>query len=107
MAEKRKNERAFCAVPVDGKSGGIFAETQTVDISQTGLGFVSKHKIPVNREIAVELDLPEEEEPVLVIAKVCWSRQIKGTDQYRIGLNFENMFRGSKTRLKKYFQKST
>ena len=103
MINQRKNERFHCLVPVEGKQGGLFDRTQTVNISKGGLGFISERKIPLHKQIAIELDLKEEGDPVLVLGKVRWVRSITQTSLYRIGLSFENFFQGSQLQLKQHF----
>jgi len=100
--EKRKNLRVDCLVPIDAKEGSYFDETKTVDISRGGIGFVSANEIPLNQEIAVEIDFLEEEAPVFVIGKVCWVHPISNSEQFRIGMNFDNILSGSKRLLYKY-----
>lgn len=105
-ANKRKFKRENCFVPVDGKQGSVFENLQTVDFSKDGMGFVSTKKVPVNKKIAVELDLDDSENPVFVIGKVRWVRSDKDTGYYRIGMHFEDVLNGSKSRLQKYFKKT-
>ena len=103
--DKRKNQRQSCRVPVDGKGGGAFDSICTVDFSKRGLGFISKKKISQNKRIAVQLELTSDDDPVFVIGCVKWAHPIMNSDHYRIGMTFEDLLRGSKTRLDKYFQK--
>jgi hypothetical protein len=100
---KRKDARFDCLVPIDGKKGSLFDDSLTVDISKGGMGFVSTHEIPVDQKIPIQLDLGENEEPILVVGRVQWNRPIEGTGHYRIGVVFESVIQGSKSRLKKYF----
>jgi len=102
---KRKHNRSRCIVPIDGKSGDIFEHVITTDISKTGMGFISEKKIPVNKEIPIELDFEENGDPVFVIGKVKWVKAIPDSTKYRLGLNFETVLNGSKTRLNKSFRK--
>ena len=104
MNNKRKSQRIHCAVPVDGKKDSVFAKTQTVDFSKGGIGLISSRKIPINKKIAVELDLEPQEDPVLAIGRVKWVRSIADSDNYRIGLIFSEVRRGSKTQLNQYFK---
>lgn len=104
MKNKRKNTRYDCLVPVDGKQGGPFEYTKTVDFSKSGLGFVSHHKVPLNKEIAIQLDLSEEGAPALVVGKVRWINRIENSVNYRIGISFENVLSGSKACLDHYFR---
>lgn len=103
MSNKRKNERVSCLVPIEGKRGSLFDRTKTVNISQGGLGVVSQGRIPLNKEIAIELSLKEEEEPIVVLGKVRWVTSIAQSEFFRVGLSFENILRGSRARLKEYF----
>ena len=105
MNNKRKDARIACLVPVVGKKDGIFGQTRTIDISKRGLGFISKRKVPINKKIAIELDLSTDEEPVLVIGQVKWVCPFSKTDHYRIGVYFKDVLKESKPRLDKYFDK--
>lgn len=104
MENKRRASRLECAVPIDGKEGSVFANTQAVDISKGGIGFISPKRLSVNRLVPMELDVGEGEESILVVGRVTWTRKIRGTSNYRIGLIFEEALPGSKSRLNKYFK---
>ncbi len=101
---KRKNSREECFVPIDGKSGDLFEQVVTTDISRTGMGFISQNEIPVNKEIPIEIDFEESGDPVFVIGKVKWVKPIADSGNFRLGLNFETVLRGSKTRLNKHLK---
>lgn len=103
-ANKRRAKRLDCNVPIDGKDDGVFANVKTVDLSQGGVGLVSQEAIPVNEEIAVEIDLGEGQEPVLVRGKVKWVVPIKNSANFRVGLAFQDFLSGSKTLLAKHLQ---
>lgn len=104
MSEHRKNKRISCAVPVDGKKGSPFGQIKTIDISKGGVGFISSQRIPLHKRIALELVLSEGDEPVLAIGEVKWVRPIANSGSYRIGLAFEDIKNGSKSRLIDYFR---
>ena len=104
MKNKRKNARYDCLVPVEGKEGGPFEDTKTVDFSKSGLGFISHRKIPLNKEIAIQLDLSQEGAPALVIGRVRWINRIEHSENYRVGISFENILSGSKSCLDHYFR---
>ncbi len=103
--EKRTEERQNCFVPVEGKEGSTYDATQTVDISPHGIGFVSAHPHQINERIAIEIQLKPHTEPVLVLGTVKWVRRITDSEQFRVGLTFEEVLSGSSTRLEKYFSK--
>ena len=103
MKNKRKSKRLDCLVPVEAKKGSIYEKAKTVNISKTGIGFISSSKMPINKEIPIELDMGEEA-PILVVGKVKWNRRIKETESYRVGVIFKEVLKGSKTRLSKHFK---
>ena len=105
MSNKRRAPRVNCIVPVDSKQGSLFDQLQTIDISRGGLGFVSHQRIPINKRIAIELDLFDETEPVVVIGRVRWVKTIGKSENYRIGLAFEEVISGSQSRINQYFKK--
>ena len=105
MSNKRRAPRIDCTVPVDSKQGSIFDHLQTIDFSRGGIGFVSHQRIPINKKIAIELDLFDENEPVVVIGRVRWVKTIGKSDNYRIGLAFEEIISGSQSRINRYFKK--
>ncbi len=103
MNNKRKNKRFDCLVPVDGKKDSTFDGIRTVDYSKSGIGFISKNEIPVNQEIALEIDLDEMGDPAFVIGRVQWVRPVPESGCYRIGMEFKEVLRGSKSRLDQHF----
>lgn len=106
-SNKRKALRVNCTVPVEGKQGGIFDDTATVDISKGGMGFISRKQIPVNKKIAIEITLDQEEDPVLVVGRVRWVKYLTPNQLFRIGLKFINILSGRKSRLSDYFAQKT
>ena len=104
QSEKRRAKRVECLVPVEGKEGSPLSLSQTIDISEGGICIISSQKIPLNKQIAIELNLLETEEPVIVIGKVKWVKKLKDSPRFRIGFSFEDIRNGSKSRLKKYFK---
>ncbi len=104
-AERRKEQRLDCFVPVDAKNGSKFSKTQTMDFSKNGIGFLSKVAIPLNERIAIEIELNDKGESVVVVGRVKWVRQLTGTEQYRYGLQFEKLPSPVRSRLSKFLKK--
>ena len=102
-SNKRAEARHDCFVPVEGKEGSPFDNTQTIDISRNGIGFVSSFPHELNEKVAIELQLKPNTDPVLVVGVVKWVRKLSDSDGYRIGLTFAEVLSGSMTRLNKYF----
>ena len=103
-SNKRTESRHSCQVPVEGKEGSVFDDTQTIDISRHGIGFVSPHPHALNEKVAIEIQLKPNTEPVLVLGVVKWVRKISDSETWRIGLNFQEILSGSQTRLDKHFR---
>ncbi len=89
---KRESQRKICLVPVEGKRGTTFAETQTVDISKGGMGLISNRAIPLDEKIAVEIATSPDADPILMLGKVVWIRKLEDKDRYRVGLKFQKAF---------------
>ena len=104
MVNHRKDQRRICVVPVEGKKGGIFDHTQVIDFSKGGLGFVSQHRIPVNKEVPIEIEVTPEGKPIFVVGRVQWVHRIMNSKNYRIGLSFKDIMQGSRSRLREYFK---
>ena len=105
FVNKRKSRRTNCFVPIDGKKGGIFDQSQTVDLSKRGIGLISNYKLAIGQEIPIELDFNGDINSVLVLGRVIWSIQDSQIKAYRAGINFVDVLRGSKGKLKQFFKK--
>jgi c-di-GMP-binding flagellar brake protein YcgR len=103
-SNQRSENRRNCFVPVESKSDSSFDQTQTVDISRHGIGFISHHPHSINEKIAIEIQLKPNTDPVLVIATVKWVRKISDSEQYRVGLNYDEIISGSQRRLDSFFE---
>ena len=102
---QRRDKRTNCVVPVDGKKGCLFDLTYTTDLSKGGIGLVSSRAIPVNEEIAIQMDIEENGDPVFVVGKVKWVQPIIDSENYRLGIAFDSIMHGSRSRLNKFFHK--
>jgi len=103
--DKRSHPRYRCLVPVQGKQGGDFDQTKTVDIGSHGMGLISPQLISVDQKIPVELILNSQSDSVLVLGQVKWVRRLSGSRRYRIGMSFADVFTGSAFRLGQYFSR--
>lgn len=104
MTEQRKDQRVSCLVPVDAKRNDPFDRTRTIDFSKGGIGLISSHEIAVDQKITIELDLDQDNDPVFVVGKVKWVVPDPQTDKYRVGLSFESVNSGFRSRLDRYFE---
>ena len=106
VKNKRRAERKHCCVPVDAKADGPFGQVKTINFSKGGIGFISYQKIPLHKQIPIEIDLPGDQASVLVMGKVQWVRAVITASQkfYQVGVVFEDILQGSRSRLNQYFR---
>ena len=100
----RIETRNKCFVPVESKSGSLFDQTQTVDISNHGVGFISSHPHNINEKIAVEIQLKSNTDSIVVIGIVKWIHRLSDSEQFRIGMNYDEFISGSQRSLNHYFK---
>jgi c-di-GMP-binding flagellar brake protein YcgR len=100
----RIETRNNCFVPVESKSDSSFDQTQTVDISPHGIGFIYPYAHSINEKIAIEIQLKPNTRPILAVGIVRWVHKFSDSEQYRIGMNYDNISLGSQRRLDRYFE---
>ena len=100
--EKRRTIRRECFVPVESKEGTIFENSQTVDISPSGIGFITPQNVTLQKRIPVAIAFNPESDPIIVIGQVKWVRYIPAENYYRVGINFKDVLMGSKSDLKQF-----
>ena len=103
--DNRKSVRQGCYVPIVCKKGTAFENSQTVDISRGGVGFISNKFIPINTKMAIEIALTPASEPVITLGKVKWIQQLPSSERYRVGIVFSEISVDSESRLSRYFRK--
>lgn len=99
VMNKRRAPRKDCRVPVESKEGTAFDFSQTIDISEGGVGFVSSRYIPANTKMFIEIALTPQGDPVLAVAHVQWVSRIPGSKNFRVGMKFDDIMSGSKSRI--------
>ena len=99
---KRKSTRSSCKVPVLCKKDTMFDNSQTVDISDSGVGFFAQRFIPVDTSMILEIALAPKAEPLLAVGRVKWIQKVGYMDKYRVGMEFTDISESSKNRLAKY-----
>lgn len=102
-SDKRNHTRFQCAVPVEGKKGTAFSQSQTIDISRGGVGLIVNEAVAVNTRMAVELNLAADSEPVLAMGQVRWVQRLPDSG-YRLGIAFDQLEAGFRSAFQKYFK---
>ena len=104
MNNQRQDKRWDCVVPVENGRQAEFDGAQSFDFSRKGMGFITKTALPLDKEIAVAIDLDESNMPVLVKGRVAWVQSIPSSGQYRVGLKFQESIDDAQNRLNEYFE---
>ncbi len=79
--------------------------SQTMDISEGGVCFLSERQLVTDAPVRVRLSLPRSKKPVDIKARVAWRRSIKeegskeGAGRYKVGLQFVGLKGKDKSRL--------
>jgi c-di-GMP-binding flagellar brake protein YcgR len=100
--EKRQAPRLDCRVPIMCRRGSAFDRAQTLDISEGGVGLLTRKFIPVDTNLIMEIALSPNSAPVMVLGRVCWVQRFRSADNYRLGMNFTDITADSRNRLTNY-----
>ncbi len=102
--EKRTSPRHRCCVPLLDEQKEVMANSQTMDISRTGVGFESAYFIPVDTKITVEISLSRDAEPMLVQGRVKWVEKSARSSTYKVGMTFPDISSQAQSRIDNYFK---
>jgi uncharacterized protein (TIGR02266 family) len=105
--DHRLQTRAQVAVSIDLSSEHNFWSGITMNMSEGGV-FVATHRIVPNGTIlTVEMELPNEEEPIMALAEVRWSRAYTGDPDAPpgLGLQFSELDARSLERIRSFVEK--
>lgn len=106
LEEKRQFPRLNVHIPLrcQYKSFSKFNFTLMRDISEGGLKFVSEEFIPPKTDLVLEFKLSPEAEMIKAVAEIVWIQQIRGSDWYRIGIQFLNINPERKKEIARYVE---
>ena len=87
--EKRKFKRLESRFPLKYKdlrqTGMEFRGTVSKNVSEGGVRFRSDRFISLACRLVVELNLPDQQEPIKVVSKIAWIRKLPAGDDYEVG----------------------
>lgn len=107
-ADNRVLPRANVQVSIDLSSEHNFWTGLTMNVSEGGV-FVATHRlVPVGTVLTVEMELPGEDEPLLALAEVRWTRAYTGNPDAPpgIGLQFTTLDPRSLESIRMFVEKS-
>jgi PAS domain S-box-containing protein len=108
-AEKRKDKRHAYQVPVepitvDGSLGAAY----TLDISRSGMCFVSSRQLKTDGRIGIRLFIPKTKKVLMLLGRVVWIKAIAETPvqsaKYQTGIQFVNLQKGQSQALSRYIR---
>lgn len=90
------------------KSGRLFGLFSTIskrylvlNISPTGLHFISKEELKPGQRILININAPLlDDEPIRAAGRVIWTKESTQHQAYRVGVTFRRLSHTARTRLK-------
>lgn len=110
MVEERRatpRVRAYHPVRLSLVNAPGVVETLTKDLAVGGLRSLSTAALPVASAVRIELILSTEREPVRVRGRVAWFRTIPESDQFDVGIAFDDLSDADKRRLSAYVERAS
>lgn len=103
-AETRAEVRSAVYASVDLFSEHNFWSGLTMNMSEGGLFVATHNVVPVGTTLILHMVLPFEEEAVVTLAQVRWTRAYSGQDDVPpgLGLQFHETDAGSLAKIKKF-----
>jgi len=95
--EKRRTPRINVDLPARYRSGIVSLDGRAGDLSQDGMFFVSPFLDDASGDVAVELDLPDSDEPLRLLGEVRWVDD--GPRHSGMGIRFLNVAISERLRL--------
>ena len=59
-----------------------------INVSGGGVCFTTKHEVPANALLALEIDSPDLEMPIIAMAKTSWCKKRRMDDMFDLGCEF-------------------
>lgn len=96
--------RVFIPVNVDSEHDSWSG--LTLDLSDSGAFVATHHRIPVGSLLLVHLRLPPDDEPIVIVAFVRWTREYSERDEVPpgVGLEFVDLEPYSRATIRRFLQ---
>ena len=92
MQEKRfQDRRMFERIPAKFSAGyrdlssRVSDQAQIFDISANGIGMVTNKELPIETNVDVWVDVPQNSEPLHARGEVVWSQEVE-PNKYKVGV---------------------
>jgi len=108
-SERRRAPRVGCVLPVKlyANHEPKVIETLTKDLSTGGLRCLSPVAKSAVSPVSLEMTLGQGERPLSLLAKVVWFERIPSSNQFYLGLAFQNISDKYTRRLSRYLERLT
>ena len=109
MQERRRSARVRSYLPVrlTPQGGRPVIETLTKDVGLGGVKCLSPVSLPVSSVVSLELTLGFGDEPLQALAKTSWFQIIPQSDQFCVGLSFQDLSEETTQRLSRYLDQTS
>jgi len=89
--DRRRTLRKDLKIPIKYQLQHVVHGVLTHDVSSGGLSFVANHFMAKSKMFPITLALDFLDVPMQVMSKVAWVASMPFGEQYRIGLEFQDM----------------
>lgn len=72
-SQARRHTRVPASFPVRVVCEGLRLADEARDLSESGVGVVTRHPLPPMTLVPVQLELPTQREPIEVLSRVMWA----------------------------------
>ncbi len=107
--ERRRFLRTRCGFPlaiVSHPSPEVSAmKTLTKDVGMGGLRCISPVPSAVSSLVSLELDVGVDQEPLRLLGRTVWFQQLPRSDQYQLGIAFQDVSEETGKRLSEHLQR--
>lgn len=88
-AEQRRAARANIHLAVDIFANHTVATALSLDLSEGGAFVATHERLPIGAVVVVHMTLPMEEDPLILLAEVCWARPYSADESRPPGLGLQ------------------
>lgn len=106
MEEREKFPRIAISIEVKAKQGDLsMIEAKSFDISEDGIGLLSREDLPKGKVMELEMNLPDS--PIIAQGEVAWTKEVE-TDKgksFETGIQITEIKPADKGKLKAFLDK--
>ena len=104
--DKRQARRIQTNLKFISCSSGLNADSRITNMSSSGAFIASSHHLPVDAELALHLQLPDDSEIMAIDARVVWTKTHSNATSAGMGIEFTNIAPAHQNKLAAFIEQS-